>query len=217
MNPYQMRVCVDFNNVLWLCDGCLFSFRKQRSAPTNQTIVNDLTETNIESNVEHTVYQLQSEFASIKESFVELKRTLAGDQETDKNPKIPITSTPQRNCDPLNIPSLKLNDTSQLQVGSNVKTASTGSRKCWIFFTRVAKHVSTDDMRKMVYDSLQPNGQPEVVKLVPRWSNHENLRFISFKVGVDWKYKDKALMNSTWPAGLLFREFEHRASGYWEP
>lgn len=167
--------------------------------------------------MEHTVYQLQSEFANIKQSFAELKRTIACDQNSDRNPTISTTSTPQRNCGSENIPSLQLNDSSQLQMGSNVKMASAGSRKLWIFFTRVAKHVSTDIMRKIVGDSLQLNGQPEVIKLVPRWSNYENLRFISFKVGVDWQYRDKALMDSTWPAGLLFREFEHRASSYWEP
>lgn len=78
-----MRVCVDFNNVLWLCEDCLSSFRKQRSAPTNQKIAKGLVDKTPEINVEHTVYQLQSEFANIKQSFAELKRTIACDQNSD--------------------------------------------------------------------------------------------------------------------------------------
>lgn len=44
------------------------------------------------------------------------------------------------------------------------------------------------------------------------------LNFVSFKVGVDPKYRNAALDPSTWPRGILFREFEdNRSSNYWMP
>ena len=94
---------------------------------------------------------------------------------------------------------------------------SARDRIYWMYFTRIAKHVSVGAMREMVSNSLQSQDPPDVVKLVPRWSSNENLHYISYKVGVKWKYKEKAIHESTWPAGLLFRKFIQRDPGYWEP
>lgn len=214
MNPYQLRVCVEFNNVLWLCDNCLASFRKQRSMSKNDVTVRDHDQN--ASNIERTVSQLQSEFATMKQCFAELKQSFNGGQNTNDNTvDVPSTSTPQGNSCRGRSFSLHSNDTAHLQRGSNAEI-STGSRKFWLFFTKVAKHVSTDAIGEMVKHSLETNDKPEVMRLVPRWSNLENLRYVSFKVGIDWKHRGKAIMESTWPTGLLFREFEHRES-CWEP
>lgn len=219
MNPYQLRVCFELNNVVWLCDACLFSFRKQRSAKRNDES-SCVERDDKKHEIEHTVHQLQTEFVTMKQCFVELQQSL-NSQSANNNPAIPSTSTPkstpQTNFSRERTVSQHFNDSSQLRMGSNAETTSTGSRKFWLFFTRVAKHVSPDAIREMVSHSLRLNDQPEVVRLVPRWSNIENLRYVSFKVGVDWQYKDQAVKESTWPSGLLFREFEHRESSYWEP
>lgn len=215
MNPYQWRVCVEFTNVLWLCDDCLSSYRQQRSttkpddssAPKQDDCKN-------ENNIQHTVGQLQSDIAKIKQCFAELEETINNSQRTNDYAAIPSTSTPQRISRRISLPNM--NDTSRLLRGSNANITSAESRRFWIFFTRVAKHVSTDAISDMVRKSLMLNDHPEVMKLVPRWSNIENLRYVSFKVGVDWQYREKAIMESTWPAGLLFREFEHR-DYLWQP
>lgn len=217
MNQYQQRVCVEFDNVLWMCDGCLASFRKQRLEPSNESIAEGLNNANPDSRIERIVHQLQSECATLNQSFAELKKSLNCSKQTVNESGIPSTSTPHRSLDNGSTSSVNLNDTSRLQMGSNSEITSVRSRRFWIFFTRIAKHVSADSIRDMVCNSLQSTDIPEVVKLVPRWSNIETLRYVSFKVGVDWQYKDKAVMDSTWPTGLLFREFEHREFSYWEP
>lgn len=215
MNQYQLRVCVDFANVLWLCDDCLSSFRKQQTAITNASTVRSDAEH--VSHIEHTVSQLQSEVSTLKQSFAELKTMSSGSQTPNRNHfTMPSTSTPESSTNHQRISSVNMNESTQLLMGSKAEP-STRRRKYWMFFTRVAKHVTVDAMSKMITESLQATDPPDVIKLMPRWSNYEDLRYISFKVGVDWKHKERAVMESTWPTGLLFREFVHRGAGYWEP
>lgn len=216
MNPYQLRVCVEFNNVLWLCNDCLASFRKQRSTSKNDATVRD-DDQNV-SSIEHTVSQLQSEFETMKQCLTELKQSFNVSHKTNDNTaEIPSTSTPQGNSSRERSFSMNLNDTSRLLRGSNAEISSASSRRFWLFFTKVATHVSTDAIGEMVINSLKINAKPEVIRLVPRWSDLENLRYVSFKVGIDWKDREKAILESTWPTGLLFREFVHRESCCWEP
>lgn len=217
MNPYQLRVCLEFDNVLWLCNKCLSSFREQQSASSKTDLivqgkVND-NKTN-DNEIDLVVQELQAEISSIKESFDKLQRTFnSGCQWISDNTVLPSTSTPQGNINRNN----SFNDTSQLMVGSNAERVSTSPRTFWIFFTRVAKHVSSDTMRQMVSNSLQLEDQPQIVRLVPHWINNESLRYVSYKIGVNWKYREKALLASTWPVGLQFRQFVHHEFNYWEP
>lgn len=215
MNQYQMRVFIDFKNALWLCDDCLSVFRKNVTTNNGPNVQRN-QETKQKLNIENTVSQLQSDVASLRQCLTELQVSCAsGFQRTDNS--IVMSSTPQANLNQREILSPILNESTELQMGSRAKPKSSGDRKYWVFFTRIAKHVSVDAMREMVSNALQTHGPPDVVKLVPRWSNYENLRYISFKIGVDWMHKEKAKMQSTWPTGLLFREFVSRESDYWEP
>lgn len=219
MNPYQLRVCVEFKNVIWLCDDCLLTFRKQQLSPSNESAVQKGDGIKHEKQIEQAVSQLQCEITTLKQCFVDLQLSMnSGCQRTDNSANISMTSTstPQVNCT-YGRTSFNMNASSDLLKGSNIEPTSRGNRKFWIYFTRVAKHVSIDAMREMVVNSLQTHEPPDVIKLVPRWGNHENLSYISFKVGVAWQHREKSILESTWPAGLLFREFVHRESCYWEP
>lgn len=218
MNSYQLRVCVEFKNVIWLCDDCLLTFRKQQPLTSNESNVKQGEGIELGRKIEHTVSQLQSEITTLKQCFAELQLSL-NSQTTDdsiNNAMLP-TSTPRGSFNQGRTSSLDTNECSELLKGSNVEPTSRGCRKFWIYFTRVAKHVSVDVMREMVASSLKTHDSPDVIKLLPRWGNYDNLKYISFKVGVDWKHREKAVLESTWPAGLLFREFVHRESYYWEP
>lgn len=220
MNPYQLRVCMELKNAIWLCDDCLLTFRKQQPSSSNKSNVQEGDDIDHGKQMEQTVSQLQCELTTLKQCFVDLQLTInSGSQTTDNsiNTAMMPTSTPQATFDHGRTSSLNSNESSNLLMGSNAETTSRGCRKFWIFFTKVAKHVSVDAMREMVTNSLDIHDPPDVVKLVPRWGNYENLKYISFKVGVDWKHKEKAVLESTWPAGLLFRQFVHRESYYWEP
>lgn len=214
LNTFDVRRCNEQRNVLWMCDDCLRSYRKQRTDSRSEK------ETKAEDehhNIEVTVGQLQSEVAKIKESIEGLQTSLNCSRDNRPINTLPSSSTPLRNAFPDRNATTCDSDRS-LMMGSRLDNSSMDSpRKYWIFFTRVAKHVSTDAIRGMVCRSLQLKHEPDVIKLLPRWGNIENLRYVSFKVGVDWCYKEKATEESTWPAGLLFREFVRYESSYWEP
>lgn len=92
-----------------------------------------------------------------------------------------------------------------------------------MFFTRVAKHVTENDVSKMVVDSLHLSNPPDVVKVTPRWINEHDVRYNSYKIGLQSVYREIALRESTWPCGLMFKEFENHSSPHshyitlWEP
>lgn len=59
----------------------------------------------------------------------------------------------------------------------------------------------------MVQHNLEISDPVEVVKLVKKDAVLENLRSVSFKVGLDKGLKEKALHPSSWE-GVYFREFD---------
>lgn len=215
LNTFDVRRCNEQENVLWMCDDCLRSFRKQGTESKCEKKHEESVNNN--SCIERTVGQLQSEVAKMKECFESLQASFECNQDHQSANTLPESSTPQRNiCSGRNA-EIYESDRSLL-MGSRVENVSISPpAKYWIYFTRIAKHVSADAIREMVCRSLQLHNDPVVIKLLPRWGNLDNMRYISFKVGVDWSYKDKAKAESTWPAGLLFREFVRNESSYWEP
>lgn len=214
LNTFDIRRCVEHKNVLWLCDGCLGSFRKERMGSSDEK----QSEENDRSNVKSTVGQLQSEVAKIKECIASLQTSLNCSENHSTTNFLPSSSTPERSVLLGRTAARYESDRTQLLTGSRTSNGSMHpSRKFWMFFTRVAKHVPTAAIKEMVSRSLQMQEEAEVVRLVPRWGNYDDWRYISFKVGVDRKYKDTAIAESTWPAGLLFKEFVQREPSYWEP
>lgn len=83
----------------------------------------------------------------------------------------------------------------------------------WLFFTRVKNYVTERQILEFVTDSLGTD-DAFVKKLVPAWKDTLSMPYVSFKVGVDVRLKETALLPSTWPAGLRFREFREDV---WEP
>lgn len=97
------------------------------------------------------------------------------------------------------------------QVGQNVVSVAIStkpSNKFWLYLSRIRRDVTNADITAMVRTNLELTQDPEVVKLVPKGADTSNMTFISFKVGLDPALKSTALDPSTWPEGILFREFE---------
>lgn len=215
MNAYDLRRCIETENLLWLCNDCLLLFRKQYSTDENAKSTTD--ERIDESSIEITVGQLQQDIEEIKKGFSVLKECVDRNRMTHQ---MPSASTPQGSNSRMSIPSMNYSNVTdtRLLMGSNAEnTTLNSSRKFWIYFTRIAKHVTNDEMRQMVSHALKLDDPPDVVKLVPAWKRLDDLHYVSFKVGVDQKHKDEAILESTWPAGLMFREFICQEPCLWEP
>lgn len=89
---------------------------------------------------------------------------------------------------------------------------STREQKFWLYLSRIRPEVTDGAVCAMVVANLELKSNPEVVKLVPKDKDTSALSFVSFKIGLDPSFKSKALDPNTWPAGLMFREFEDYGS-----
>lgn len=87
-----------------------------------------------------------------------------------------------------------------------------GKDKFWLYLSRIRPDTTNDVISAIVKECLAITMDPEVVKLVPRGKDTSNFSFISFKIGLDPELKNTALDPSTWPEGILFREFEDYGS-----
>ncbi|XP_055622138.1 uncharacterized protein LOC129765741 [Toxorhynchites rutilus septentrionalis] len=99
-----------------------------------------------------------------------------------------------------------------------VSTVPTNNRKFWLYVSRISRNVSAEQVAALAKQRLD-NDDIEVVRLVAKGRDLSTLSFGSFKVGMDSELKTKALCTSTWPKGILFREFsDNRINGnFWEP
>lgn len=79
--------------------------------------------------------------------------------------------------------------------------------KFWLYLSGLHPQVTADDVQKIASRCLKLAAPADVVRLVPRGADVTKLSFVSYKLGLDPSTKDRALDASTWPSGLLFREF----------
>ena len=90
--------------------------------------------------------------------------------------------------------------------------------KFWLYLSRIAPHVTEEDVAAMVQECVT-GSEPVVKKLVKKDADLSSFAFVSFKVGVDRELKDNALDPSIWPNGIFFREFDDRRKkeDFWKP
>lgn len=89
----------------------------------------------------------------------------------------------------------------------SVATVPPEPEKCWIFLSRIAVSATEDDILALATECIPCDEPIEVRKLVKKDADVTAMRFISFKIGVDEKYREVALSADTWPDGIFFREF----------
>lgn len=79
--------------------------------------------------------------------------------------------------------------------------------KFWLFLSKFSPHATVEEISGLVQRNLEIDEPVEVVKLVRRGVDLNQLSFISFKVGVGLKWKEKAMEPASWQKGIYFREF----------
>lgn len=99
-------------------------------------------------------------------------------------------------------------DLNGLSVPSLVATAE--PEQFWLYLSGFHRQVTSEDVSKVVRCCLHTESEAKVVMLVPKNVDMSRLTFISFKVGLPVDLKDAALLPSTWPQGIRFREFENK-------
>lgn len=79
--------------------------------------------------------------------------------------------------------------------------------KFWLYLSGFQPLISPDDVQKIGGRCLDLSSPCDVIRLVPRGKDVSNMSFVSFKIGLDPSLEQRALLSSTWPDGLVFREF----------
>lgn len=101
------------------------------------------------------------------------------------------------------------------QLDSSVKSVPVCAKpvnKFWLYLSRIRPDVTNEEVLAMVRANLDTTQDPEVVKLVAKGTDTSSMTFVSFKVGLDPSLKTNALNPSTWPEGIMFREFEDNSA-----
>ena len=103
-------------------------------------------------------------------------------------------------------------DLSDLSVPSIVHNVN----KFWLYLSRLNPQITDSDVQKIVSRCISAPESVDVIRLVPKGKDVTGLSFVSYKIGLDPAMKNKALDSSSWPTGLLFREFIDQPKN-WDP
>lgn len=200
------------SNFWWMCDQRIDTIRKMRNhrIDLNNMTVQATTPKPTE------IERIDGEIAELKEQIVALHQSLLNGTATatrvETSDEKSKANRPLAESSLLSLPETSPSTKPVDCLGSIEKERSPNDR-FWLFITKVKNCVTEQQILKLVTDSL---GTEDVVikKLVPAWKDTTSLPYISFKVGVNVRLKSLALLSSTWPAGLSFREFRDYV---WEP
>ena len=77
----------------------------------------------------------------------------------------------------------------------------------WFHISPFHPSTTVDDIKTFVGENLKCDGNIQVHILVSRDTDVNSLRFVSFKVGIEEKWKNDAMTAANWPKGVRIREF----------
>lgn len=90
--------------------------------------------------------------------------------------------------------------------GISVKTVPEPERRLWLYLSRLSPDTVDEQVSDMVCQCLDIS-DVTVRRLLSKDRDIASVTFLSYKVGIPLSLRKRALDPSTWPNGLLFREF----------
>lgn len=217
---------MDNEQIFWMCKPCSdlmndIRMRESVRAAYESGQESVLTAHNeIVANLKQEILiELKNE---IKLNFSKLINSSSMTPRSSKCPASAIISTRRRRLfsKPNKLPSQPVmpgtSESVSPSIGNIVATAPIP--KFWLYLSRISRDVTSEQVRALVSHRLGTD-DVEVVRLVAKNRDVSTLSFVSFKVGLNSSVKDKAMSNSTWPRGILFREFQDNRStqNFWKP
>lgn len=207
----------DIPNYHWMCDECSKLMKVIRFRNAMSSVGNAICE--LTKNQEAANAELKSELAKHTEQIAQLSNRI-----NSVTPILPVTA-PRRTMKRRRIDdNHEARPAKPLIVGtrstdhtSAVATVPVPTVMFWIYLSRLHPSVKPDAVEKLTRDSLQCD-TAKAIPLIKQGTDVNSLNFISFKVGIDPIFREAALDPSSWPKGILFREFEDtRVGKYWMP
>lgn len=212
-------ICCNRNaQIWWMCRSCCTMMNDVRMRETMQTERSKLDYQPDSEPVQPkpTAVEIVEEIADVKQQLASIRDCMTGLMHSREN-SLDQSPPPIARSSPLS--SAKLLQGSRCDATDAEFSANIINReKFWLFFTRIKNTVSEEQMLEVVSNSLGSESRSSTVikKLVPCWKDVTAMPYVSFKVGIDPGLKNTALLPSTWPMGICFREFQNHVR-VWEP
>lgn len=107
---------------------------------------------------------------------------------------------------------------STLSPSTEIGVVPAAPTRFWLYLSRIARDVSAEQVCSLAKKRLGSD-DIQVTRLVAKGRDVNTLSFVSFKIGMSENLKAKALATSTWPKGVVYREFSDNKSSenFWRP
>ncbi|XP_055527381.1 uncharacterized protein LOC129719996 [Wyeomyia smithii] len=219
----NMELVNSNHNLLWFCDNCIEHLKQFKETPT--PMAHDIVAA-VSENISDSLSALKSELLETKALTKALIDKTTNDV-CDPNRARSAWPSVKRPRDVALRETPKSRTTTKLACGTKpveklsktVATVEKAPEKFWLYLSRIACHVTEEDISELVKSCLSTELTVDVKKLVRKDADLKQLAFISFKIGIDTRLKETALDPASWPKGIYFREFEHLQSSrdFWGP
>ncbi|XP_055522760.1 uncharacterized protein LOC129716940 [Wyeomyia smithii] len=193
------------NNLFWLCDDCASRFNEWLYPPAPAVHAVD------NSNLCAAVDKLNAVVADLSDRIekhfpcgplTSVQRPLFSQMLSVEQP------TPKRRREgsfKARTPAAAVCGTRCIQ--REIKTVPDERQQFWIYLSRLDPSHTVDEIVTMAQECLGMNDKPKAFLLVKKDADVSKLNFVSFRVEVPNGLKDLALTASTWPVGVMVREF----------
>ena len=219
------KAVMNKSNLFWMCNTCKNIMDKARfrnalvSIDTaNRQLITELKDQIRQDILEDIKLEIRTNFKTL----------------IDSVPKTPLPVTPRsfnfnsvkrrREYDEVvdkttNRPSKLLRGTDETSALGNETIFNQSDDKFWLYLSGISPDVPDQTVTELAVEKLGTH-EVTVVKLISRGRDPRSLNFISYKIGLPVSFKNKAMSSSTWPVGIVFREFENKSATkrvFWKP
>ncbi|XP_053686338.1 uncharacterized protein LOC128746026 [Sabethes cyaneus] len=223
-DPVREALGIGGNNVFWMCDPCaeLFSSGHFRALLTD-------FDGKCSSFMPKAIQSMRDDIDKLHTALTALTAKVDAKPNANTPYATPIPwpnvtrstglqSTPKRrrgnSGNPVSPPSTMTVNTYGTKAAHTIRTVNLHRKQdedmAWIYLSAFHPSTTEKEIASLVTEclALHAGDQPKVVKLVPTGKDPATLNFVSFKIGVNQQFKDKALCCETWPENVRFRLFE---------
>lgn len=217
LNKPFLKIVLENPNLVWMCDECakLMKMARFKSAVSSfGDVINTITEKqeSVHSEIRRELERQGQQIALLSKRITSSTPVLLESGGFSGQP-----SLKRRRGEDLT-PNKPLVGGTKVVADVSVLTVPEPVELFWLYLSRIHPSVKPDAVEMLAKDCLQTNDPIKAIPLVKRGTDTSRMRFISYKIGIDPKLRDVSLDSSTWPKGILFREFEDNSSkNLWLP
>ena len=207
LNSPFLKILSDRKNLFWMCDECVNLMKMTRFKNVVSSV--GCAVSSISDDHAKAINDLTQAVLVNGKQMEQLSKKVNETVSTPLTSRIPPGEPPKkRRRDERPTVSKPLLGGTKSSTSKAVITVSPPKEMFWLYLSRIHPSVKVEAVVDLVKDCLRSDDQPKVIPLVKKDADITAMNFISYKVGMDKKYRESALDTGTWPRGILFREFE---------